>query len=63
MNAYAFLNSQSNSLVSNALLSKANTDLNGFLCDGQDNLNMYVLYFCIRCGTNIYPSRTGCDID
>ena len=62
MNAYAFLNSQSNSLVSNALLSKVNTDLNDFLCDEQDNSNMYVLYICIH-GTNIYPSRTECDID
>ena len=63
MNAYAFLNSQSNSLVSIALLSKANTDVNDFLCDEQFNSKMYVLYICITFGTNIYPSRTGCDID
>ena len=63
MNAYAFLNSQSNSLVSIALLSKANTDVNDFLCDEQFNSNMYVLYICITCGTNIYPARTGWDID
>ena len=37
MNAYAFLNGQNNSLVSNALLSMANIDLNDILCDEQDN--------------------------
>ena len=44
MNAYAFLNSQNNSLVSNALLSMANTDLNDILCDEQDNRkHIYVI--------------------
>ena len=42
--AYAFLNSQNNSLVSNALLSMANTDLNDIFCDEQDNLkHIYVI--------------------
>ena len=36
MNAYAFLNGLNNSLVSNALLSMTNADLN-ILCDEQDN--------------------------
>ena len=45
MNAYAFLNSQNNFLVSNALLSMANTDLNDILCDEKDNFkHIYVIY-------------------
>ena len=37
INAYAFLNSLNNSLVSNALLSMTNADLNNILYDEQDN--------------------------
>ena len=37
INAYAFLNSLNNSLVTNALLSMTNADINDILCDEQDN--------------------------
>ena len=56
-----FLNSQNNFLVSNALLSMANTDLNDILCDEQDNFkHICVLNLHNMWKKNIDPSCTGC---